>query len=62
MYRHLTDDETRKTKTHLLIESYHYYLKAMNDSQSVMDSGESSEISATSFSSSQSETFSAFKF
>jgi len=43
--RHLTDDETRKAKTQLLIDSYQYYLKSMNDSLS--------ETSTTSFSSSQ---------
>jgi hypothetical protein len=43
--RHLTDDETRKAKTQLLIDAYEYYLKSINDSQS--------ENSTTSFSTSQ---------
>jgi len=51
--RHLTDDETRKTKTQLLIDSYQYYSNAIIDrQQSEIDS---SENSTTSFSSSQSK-------
>ena len=49
IFRHLTDDETRQIKNQLLIDSYQYYLKSINDNQSV----NSTEISTTSFSSSQ---------
>ena len=52
--RHLTDNEVRKIKTQLLIDSYEYYLKAIIKSQSTMNSIESSETSfQSSFTSSQ---------
>ncbi|CAF0719831.1 unnamed protein product [Rotaria sp. Silwood1] len=54
VFKHLTDNDTRKNKTQLLIESYQYYLKAIIESQSVIDSMESSETSfCSNFSSSQ---------
>ncbi|CAF4790580.1 unnamed protein product [Rotaria sp. Silwood2] len=54
VFKHLTDNEARKTKTQLLINSYQYYVKAIIDSESVIDSVESSETSfCSNFSSSQ---------
>ncbi|CAF0865960.1 unnamed protein product [Rotaria sordida] len=54
VFKYLTDNETRKTKTQLLIDSYQYYLKAIIESQPVIESMESSETSfCSNFSSSQ---------
>ena len=52
LYRHLTDEETRKAKTQSLIDSYQYYFNAISASQS-----DSIETSTTSFSSSQGRVF-----
>ncbi|CAF1104670.1 unnamed protein product [Adineta steineri] len=52
VFKHLTEDESRKIKTQLLIDSYEYYLKALIESQSVTDSNETTDTSTTSFSSS----------
>ncbi|CAF3215367.1 unnamed protein product [Rotaria socialis] len=54
IFKHLTDNEARQTKTQLLIDSYQYYSNAISESQSTTDSLESSETSICSnFSSSQ---------
>ena len=50
--RHVNDEESSRIKTHLLIDSYNYYYKAINENQS-----DSIETSTTSCSSNQGNIF-----